>query len=143
MLGWNDTSTILFRVNQEDFITVNHEMGHIQYFLQYKKLPYLYRSGDYRYCHASIILSMYKGGIIGDRTSQKKFLSSIAENINVFGAIPVDKRWTCFYVILVLAANSGVHTPEIDDIIIITSIIIAVIIITIITQVPTLASMRE
>ena len=96
---WNDTSIILFRVNQEDFITVNHEMGHIQYFLQYKKLPYLYRSGDYRYCHASIILSMYKGGIIGDRTSQKKFLSSIAENINVIGAIPVDKRWTCFYVI--------------------------------------------
>ena len=139
-------STILIRVNQEDFITVNHEMGHIQYFLQYKKLPYLYRSGDYRYCHASIILSMYKGGIIGDRTSQKKFLSSIAENINVIGAIPVDKR--CFYVILVLAANSGFHTP--DDIIIITtitiaSIIIAVIIIItiIITQVPTLASMRE
>ena len=47
VLVWNDTSTILFRVNQEDFITVNHEMGHIQYFLQYKKLPYLYRSGDY------------------------------------------------------------------------------------------------
>ena len=84
---------------------------------------------------------MYKGGIIGDRTSQKKFLSSIAENTNVFGAIPVDKRWTCFYVILVLAANSGFHTP--DDIIIITIIIIAAIITIIITQVPTLASMRE
>ena len=31
------------RVNQEDFVTVNHEMGHIQYFLQYKHLSYLYR----------------------------------------------------------------------------------------------------
>ena len=40
-------SFLLFRVNQEDFITVNHEMGHIQYFLQYKEQSYLYRSGNY------------------------------------------------------------------------------------------------
>ena len=33
------------RVNQEDFITVNHEMGHIQYFLQYKNQSYFYLSG--------------------------------------------------------------------------------------------------
>ena len=33
------------RVNQEDFITVNHEMGHIQYFLQYKNQSFFYRSG--------------------------------------------------------------------------------------------------
>ena len=31
------------RVNQEDFVTVNHEMGHVQYFLQYKHQPHLYR----------------------------------------------------------------------------------------------------
>jgi len=33
------------RVNQEDFVTVNHEMGHIQYYLQYKNLPHLFRTG--------------------------------------------------------------------------------------------------
>ena len=41
------TSTILIRVNQEDFITVNHEMGHIQYYLQYADQSYFYRTGDY------------------------------------------------------------------------------------------------
>lgn len=29
----------------EDFITVHHEMGHIQYDLQYKDQPYVYRRG--------------------------------------------------------------------------------------------------
>jgi len=33
------------RINQEDFVTVNHEMGHIQYYLQYQNLPFLFRSG--------------------------------------------------------------------------------------------------
>jgi len=33
------------RINQEDFVTVNHEMGHIQYYLQYKTQPHLYRTG--------------------------------------------------------------------------------------------------
>lgn len=32
-------------VNMEDFITVHHEMGHIQYFLQYKDKPMVYREG--------------------------------------------------------------------------------------------------
>jgi len=33
------------RINQEDFVTVNHEMGHIQYYLQYKNQSFLFRSG--------------------------------------------------------------------------------------------------
>jgi len=32
-------------VNNEDLITVHHEMGHIQYYLQYKDQPYVYRQG--------------------------------------------------------------------------------------------------
>ena len=32
-------------VDQNDFVTVNHEMGHIQYFLQYKHQPHLFRNG--------------------------------------------------------------------------------------------------
>lgn len=29
----------------KDFITVHHEMAHIQYFLHYRKLPKVYRDG--------------------------------------------------------------------------------------------------
>ncbi|KAK9880161.1 hypothetical protein WA026_010032 [Henosepilachna vigintioctopunctata] len=32
-------------INAEDFITIHHEMGHIQYFLQYKEQPLIYRDG--------------------------------------------------------------------------------------------------
>ena len=33
------------KVNQDDFVTVVHEMGHIQYFMRYKDQPYLFRDG--------------------------------------------------------------------------------------------------
>ena len=42
------------RVNQEDFITVNHEMGHIQYYLQYSDQSYFFRTGDYSHCHIAV-----------------------------------------------------------------------------------------
>lgn len=32
-------------VNKEHFRTVHHEMGHVQYYLQYKHLPFLFREG--------------------------------------------------------------------------------------------------
>ncbi|XP_072043034.1 angiotensin-converting enzyme-like [Amphiura filiformis] len=32
-------------ITQDDFITVHHEMGHIEYYLQYKNLPVVYRGG--------------------------------------------------------------------------------------------------
>jgi len=32
-------------INQEDFVTVHHEMGHIAYYQQYKDQPFPYRSG--------------------------------------------------------------------------------------------------
>ncbi|XP_068685957.1 angiotensin-converting enzyme-like [Montipora foliosa] len=32
-------------VNQENLITIHHEMGHCEYYLAYKDLPYAYRSG--------------------------------------------------------------------------------------------------
>ena len=31
--------------NQDDFITVHHEMGHIQYYQQYAHQPVVFRSG--------------------------------------------------------------------------------------------------
>ncbi|XP_037927250.1 angiotensin-converting enzyme [Teleopsis dalmanni] len=33
------------RVTQDQFFTVHHELGHIQYFLQYQHLPFVYRTG--------------------------------------------------------------------------------------------------
>lgn len=33
------------RIEMEDLLTIHHEMGHIQYFLQYKDQPYLYKEG--------------------------------------------------------------------------------------------------
>ena len=33
------------QVTMEDLIVVHHEMGHIQYDLQYKSQPYVYRTG--------------------------------------------------------------------------------------------------
>lgn len=32
-------------VNFVDFLTAHHEMGHIQYYLQYKDQPFIYREG--------------------------------------------------------------------------------------------------
>ena len=32
-------------VNQEDLITIHHEMGHIQYFMQYRAQPQMFRDG--------------------------------------------------------------------------------------------------
>jgi len=32
-------------VNQENLITIHHEMGHCEYYLAYKDLPYAYRNG--------------------------------------------------------------------------------------------------
>lgn len=51
------------RVNQEDFVTVNHEMGHVQYFLQYKHQSYLYRDGANPGFHEGVadILSLAVG----------------------------------------------------------------------------------
>ena len=32
-------------ITQDDFITVHHEMGHVEYYLQYKNLSVVYRRG--------------------------------------------------------------------------------------------------
>jgi len=68
------------RVNQEDFITVNHEMGHIQYFLQYVDQPYLYRTGANPGFHEGVadILSLAVG-----TAEYFKRLGLISEDVDV------------------------------------------------------------
>ena len=41
-------------INFEDFQTVHHEMGHIQYFLQYMYIPRLFRGGANPAFHEAI-----------------------------------------------------------------------------------------
>lgn len=49
--AWDFYNQIDFRIKQctdltmDDFITVHHEMGHVEYFLQYKEQPVVYRDG--------------------------------------------------------------------------------------------------
>ncbi|XP_023323448.1 angiotensin-converting enzyme [Eurytemora carolleeae] len=68
------------RVNQEDFITVNHEMGHIQYFLQYKTQPHLYRQGANPGFHEGVadILSLS----VGTATYFKR-IGLLAESVDI------------------------------------------------------------
>jgi len=42
------------KVNQEDFITIHHELGHIQYYLNYKHLPVTFRTGGNPGFHEAI-----------------------------------------------------------------------------------------
>merc|ERR1719244_683719 len=50
-------------VNQQDFITANHEMGHVQYILQYNNQSFLYRNGANPGFHEGVadILSLAVG----------------------------------------------------------------------------------
>jgi len=42
------------QVNAEDFETIHHEMGHIQYFMQYRHLANLFRTGANAAFHEAI-----------------------------------------------------------------------------------------
>ena len=52
-----------FSVNTEDFITVNHEMGHIQYQRSYRNQSFLFRDGANPGFHEGVadILSLAVG----------------------------------------------------------------------------------
>ncbi|PIK47773.1 putative angiotensin-converting enzyme isoform X4 [Apostichopus japonicus] len=49
--AWDFLNQVDFRIKQctdltmDDFITIHHEMGHVEYFLQYKDQPVVYRDG--------------------------------------------------------------------------------------------------
>jgi len=51
------------KVNEDDFVTVNHEMGHIQYFMRYRNQSYLFRGGANPGFHEGVadILSLAVG----------------------------------------------------------------------------------
>ncbi|XP_053692653.1 angiotensin-converting enzyme-like [Sabethes cyaneus] len=59
------------RVNMEDFFTVHHELGHIQYFLQYQHQPSMYRGGANPGFHEAV------GDVLSLSVSTPKHLESI------------------------------------------------------------------
>uniref|UniRef100_A0A182PQ22 Angiotensin-converting enzyme n=1 Tax=Anopheles epiroticus TaxID=199890 RepID=A0A182PQ22_9DIPT len=59
------------RVNMEDFFTVHHELGHIQYYLQYQHLPSVYREGANPGFHEAV------GDVLSLSVSTPKHLEKI------------------------------------------------------------------
>ncbi|XP_055597208.1 angiotensin-converting enzyme-like [Uranotaenia lowii] len=59
------------RVNMEDFFTVHHELGHIQYYLQYQHQPNMYRGGANPGFHEAV------GDVISLSVSTPKHLERI------------------------------------------------------------------
>nr|XP_014345475.1 PREDICTED: angiotensin-converting enzyme-like [Latimeria chalumnae] len=82
-------------VNMDDLITVHHEMGHIQYFLQYKDQPISFRDGANPGFHEAI------GDVLALSVSTPKHLHSIGlldtvnenyeSDINYLMSIALDK----------------------------------------------------
>jgi len=85
------------RVNQEDFITVNHEMGHIQYYLQYSGQSYFYRTGANPGFHEGVadILSLAVGtaeyfqrlGLVGEEVD----VADEETNINILFDMALER----------------------------------------------------
>jgi len=84
-------------VNQEHFVTVNHEMGHVQYFLQYKNNSFLYRDGANPGFHEGVadILSLAVGtatyfqklGLLGEDVD----IADEQTNINILFDMALDR----------------------------------------------------
>ncbi|KAM8945786.1 angiotensin-converting enzyme [Pelodytes ibericus] len=82
-------------VNMDDLITVHHEMGHVQYFLQYKDLPISFREGANPGFHEAI------GDVLALSVSTPQHLHSIGlldsvkedmeSDINYLMSIALDK----------------------------------------------------
>ncbi|KAJ6633685.1 Angiotensin-converting enzyme, partial [Pseudolycoriella hygida] len=82
-------------VNQEDFVTVHHEMGHINYFILYKNQPLIFRGGANPGFHEAV------GDLIALSVSTPKHLESIGylenyrdteeDNINALFKMALEK----------------------------------------------------
>lgn len=55
----------------EDFLTIHHEMAHIEYYLQYAEQPYLYRAGANPAFHEAV------GDVIGLSVQTPRHLQRI------------------------------------------------------------------
>ncbi|XP_069676336.1 angiotensin-converting enzyme-like isoform X2 [Periplaneta americana] len=97
------------KVTKKDFITIHHELGHIQYFMQYRNLPLVQKEGANPAFHEAIgdlmALSaltpshMQKIGIFNNSTGNKTI--SYHEDINFLFQIALEKIVFLPYALLV------------------------------------------
>ncbi|KAJ8984249.1 hypothetical protein NQ317_007481 [Molorchus minor] len=82
-------------VNFEDFITIHHEMGHIQYYMQYKDQPYAFREGANPGFHEAIgdtiALSVATPNHLQKIKLLQNYSDSFEESINALMDIALDK----------------------------------------------------
>ncbi|KAJ8943308.1 hypothetical protein NQ318_004749 [Aromia moschata] len=83
------------QVDFEDFITIHHEMGHIQYYMQYKKQPYPFRDGANPGFHEAIgdtiALSVATPKHLQKIDLLKNYTDSYEESINSLMDMALDK----------------------------------------------------
>ncbi|XP_021364030.1 angiotensin-converting enzyme-like [Mizuhopecten yessoensis] len=108
------------KVDMEDLMTIHHEMGHIQYFLQYKDLPISFRNGANNGFHEAVgdVMELsvstpehlrkigFLDNVVHDSDSDINFLMSMALKkiaFLPFGYMIDQWRWSVF---------SGETTPE-------------------------------
>nr|Q10715.1 RecName: Full=Angiotensin-converting enzyme; AltName: Full=Dipeptidyl carboxypeptidase I; AltName: Full=Kininase II; Flags: Precursor [Haematobia irritans exigua]AAA70427.1 angiotensin converting enzyme [Haematobia irritans exigua]prf//2210282A angiotensin-converting enzyme [Haematobia irritans exigua] len=101
------------RVTQDQFFTVHHEMGHIQYFLQYQHQPFVYRTGANPGFHEAVgdVLSLSvstpkhleRVGLLKNYVSDNEarinqlFLTALDKIVFLPFAFTMDKyRWALF-----------------------------------------------
>lgn len=75
-------------VNMEDLVVAHHEMGHIQYFMQYKDLPVTFREGANPGFHEAI------GDVLALSVSTPKHLHSISLLSSESGGYGEKKGWS-------------------------------------------------
>ena len=76
--------------NFEDFQTIHHELGHIQYFMQYKDVPMVFRDGANDGFHEAIgeLMSLalstpkhlYTLGLIDELVSMVTYIAALEES---------------------------------------------------------------
>ncbi|XP_073823622.1 angiotensin converting enzyme [Musca autumnalis] len=101
------------RVTQDQFFTVHHELGHIQYFLQYQHQPFIYRTGANPGFHEAVgdVLSLSvstpkhleRVGLLKNYVSDEEarinqlFLTALDKIVFLPFAFTMDKyRWALF-----------------------------------------------
>ncbi|XP_075150051.1 angiotensin converting enzyme [Haematobia irritans] len=101
------------RVTQDQFFTVHHELGHIQYFLQYQHQPFVYRTGANPGFHEAVgdVLSLSvstpkhleRVGLLKNYVSDNEarinqlFLTALDKIVFLPFAFTMDKyRWALF-----------------------------------------------
>ncbi|XP_061387295.1 angiotensin-converting enzyme [Musca vetustissima] len=101
------------RVTQDQFFTVHHELGHIQYFLQYQHQPFVYRTGANPGFHEAVgdVLSLSvstpkhleRVGLLKNYVSDEEarinqlFLTALDKIVFLPFAFTMDKyRWALF-----------------------------------------------